>query len=175
MRELNAGESYQKCNQCPYTSSVSRNLKKHVKIHSGEKSNKCNQCQFSSYRAHDLRTHLKIHSGERPNICKQCQFAFRRTSDLRIHLKIHSAEKSNKCNQCDFACFDFWVNIWKCTVEKIQTNAFTIIAKLSHPASIGWVALSSLVRRSSVRPASVTSPLISTVWCLRPYKPYIFC
>ena len=51
------------------------------------------------------------------------------------------------------------------------------IAKLSHPASIGWVALSSLVRRrrSSVRPASVTSPLISTIWCSRPYKPYIFC
>ena len=51
------------------------------------------------------------------------------------------------------------------------------IAKLSHPASIGWVALSSLVFRSSsfVRPASVTSPLISTIWCSRPYKPYIFC
>ena len=24
-------------------------------------------------------------------------------------------------------------------------------------------------------PASVTSPLISTIWCFRPYKPYIFC
>ena len=51
-------------------------------------------------------------------------------------------------------------------------------AKLSHPASIGWVALSSLVRSfvrsSSVRPASVTSPLISTMWCFRPHKPYIF-
>ena len=56
------------------------------------------------------------------------------------------------------------------------TKIMMIIAKLSHPASIGWVALSSLVRRSSsVRPASVTSPLISTIWCSRPYKPYIFC
>ena len=26
-----------------------------------------------------------------------------------------------------------------------------------------------------VRPASVTPPLISTIWCFRPYKPYIFC
>ena len=26
-----------------------------------------------------------------------------------------------------------------------------------------------------VCPASVTSPLISTIWCFRPYKPYIFC
>ena len=44
------------------------------------------------------------------------------------------------------------------------------------PASIGWVALSSVVclfvRR---RPASVTSPLISTIWCFWAYKPYIFC
>ena len=29
-------------------------------------------------------------------------------------------------------------------------------------------------RLSSVRPASVTSPLISTIWCFRPYKPNIF-
>ena len=40
------------------------------------------------------------------------------------------------------------------------------------PASIGWVALSSMF---VVRPASVTPPLISTIWCFRPYKPYIFC
>ena len=41
------------------------------------------------------------------------------------------------------------------------------------PASIGWVALSSVVRSSSSR--IVTSPLISTIWCFRAYKPYIFC
>ena len=62
MQELNAGESYQKCNQCPYTSSVSRNLKKHVKIHSGDKSNKCNRCDYASSRTGDLRQHLKTHS-----------------------------------------------------------------------------------------------------------------
>ena len=42
------------------------------------------------------------------------------------------------------------------------------------PASIGWVALSSVVVRRR-RHASVTSPLISTIWCFRAYKPYIFC
>ena len=30
-------------------------------------------------------------------------------------------------------------------------------------------------RRSFVRPASVNSPLISTIWYYRAYKPYIFC
>ena len=40
-------------------------------------------------------------------------------------------------------------------------SSILIIAKLSSP--------------SLVRPASVTSPLISTIWCFGPYKPYIFC
>ena len=40
------------------------------------------------------------------------------------------------------------------------------------PPSIGWVALSSLVRSSS---RIVTSPLISTIRCFWAYKPYIFC
>ena len=48
------------------------------------------------------------------------------------------------------------------------------IAKLSCSQIKSWVALSLLVVRPSVRPASVTSPLISTIWCFRPYKPYIF-
>ena len=44
-------------------------------------------------------------------------------------------------------------------------------------ASIGWVALSSVIvrRRLFARPASVISPFISTIWCFKPYKPYIFC
>ena len=51
------------------------------------------------------------------------------------------------------------------------------ICETQPPASIGWVALSSLliVVRLFVCPASVTSPLISTIWCFRAYKPYIFC
>ena len=41
------------------------------------------------------------------------------------------------------------------------------------PASIGWVALSSVVCR---RPSRIVTPhLISTIWCFRPYKPYVFC
>ena len=44
------------------------------------------------------------------------------------------------------------------------------------PPSIGWVALSSVfVVWSFGRPASVTSPLISTIWCFRAYKLNIFC
>ena len=51
------------------------------------------------------------------------------------------------------------------------------IAKLSLPTdqrlSSSIFPCSSV--RPYVRPASVTSPLVSTVWCLRSNKPYIFC
>ena len=48
---------------------------------------------------------------------------------------------------------------------------YDCICETQPPASIGWVALSSVFRSSRI----VTSPLISTIWCFRPYKPYIFC
>ena len=48
------------------------------------------------------------------------------------------------------------------------------IAKLSGSQIRSWVALSLLVGCSVVRPSgSVTSPLISTIWCFTPYKPYM--
>ena len=46
----------------------------------------------------------------------------------------------------------------------------------TQPSSIHWLSSSIFLCLSSfVRPASVTSPFISTIWCSRPYKPYIFC
>ena len=44
-------------------------------------------------------------------------------------------------------------------------------------SSFHWLSSSifSCSSSSFVCPASVTSPLISTIWCFRAYKPYIFC
>ena len=43
-------------------------------------------------------------------------------------------------------------------------------------SSFHWLSSSIFnVRRLFVCPASVTPPLISTIWCFRPYKTYIFC
>ena len=54
----------------------------------------------------------------------------------------------------------------------ISSQSLKLNCETQPPASIGWVALSSVVRR---RRASVTSPLISTIWGFRASKPYIFC
>ena len=78
---------------------------------------------------------------------------------------------------CNIKCFVScrWRPWYSCLKQKNQR----ILSKPSFcetqpPASIGWEAESSVVR-SFFRPASVTSPLISTIWCFRAYKPYIFC
>ena len=55
-----------------------------------------------------------------------------------------------------------------CKVKDLST-AF---CETQPPASFGWVALSSVF---VCRPASVTSPPISTIWRFRAYKSYIFC
>ena len=91
--------------------------------------------------------------------------------------------------------FKKWSNIH---VRSLQFHTFTskspstwlrasiyhgfYLRRLSLQHSIGWAALSSLVRsfvrsfvRSVGRPVSVTSPLMSTIWCCRPYNPNIFC
>ena len=101
--KIGQGKSSNKCNQCEYASSHTRNLRNHLKTHSGEKQNKCNQCDYASSHSVHLRTHLKKHSGENPNKCNQCQYASPDVSNLRRHLKTHSGEKTNKCNQCDYA------------------------------------------------------------------------
>ena len=125
-----------KCNQCDFASIRARDLRTHLK------SNKCNQCDYTSSQVGNLRMHLKTHSGEKPDNASILERNF------RSHLKMHSGEKSNKCNQCDFSSIQArthlktqWrkilqmqpsnvtmpaliralsVDIWKCTVEKIQ-------------------------------------------------------
>ena len=58
------------------------------------------------------------------------------------------------------------------TIQNLPPHNFTYICE-TQPSSIH--RLSSLIFPClSVRPATVTSPLISTVRCFRPYKPYIF-
>ena len=60
-------------------------------------------------------------------------------------------------------------SIWTCMNCETQPSSIHWLSSPIFPCS------SFVVRRLFVRPASVTSPFISTIWCSRPYKPYIFC
>ena len=61
------------------------------------------------------------------------------------------------------------------TLEKTFLYHLGWYCETQPPASIGWVALSSVVRLFVCPSRIVTPHLISTIWCFRPYKPYIFC
>ena len=64
---------------------------------------------------------------------------------------------------------------WKKQTLKIFTKCVGMFnnCETQHPASITGCIFNVcwFIRR----PASVTPLLISTIWCFRPYKPYIFC
>ena len=64
--------------------------------------NKCNQCDYASSRTRNLRTHMKTHSAEKSKKCNQCDYKSSRADVLRGHLKTHNGEKLSKCNQCDY-------------------------------------------------------------------------
>ena len=64
-----------------------------------------------------------------------------------------------------------YIICWLYVSLQTKENPAECNCETQPPASIGSVALSSMF---VVRPASVTPPLISTIWCFRPYKPYIF-
>ena len=81
------------------------------------------------------------------------------------------------CQRISFPIINYQANHLSPQIMKIEDSiwSFLLYCETQPPASIGWVALSSVVRSLFVRPASVTSPLISTIWCFPAYKPYIFC
>ena len=86
------------------------------------------------------------------------------------------SEEGKKTKMSEFAkdLHDWWMFLEK------HLNQFNLILTRAVSLKICETQPSSIHRLSSpifpfVRPASVTSPLISTIWCSRPYKPYIFC
>ena len=64
--------------------------------------------------------------------------------------------------------------------ENIACFLFNLIVLRNSASSLHWLSssifhLHLFVIVVVVRSASVTSPLMPTIWCFRPYKPYIFC
>ena len=60
------------------------------------------------------------------------------------------------------------------TVTKSQSMKDKLSLRDS-ASSFHWLSSSIFSCSFVVRPASVTSPPISTIWCFQAYKPYIFC
>ncbi|XP_061436496.1 uncharacterized protein LOC133361588 [Lethenteron reissneri] len=91
------------CDQCPYSTDHTGNLKQHQRTHTGEKPFQCTVCEKAFVRSSLLQTHQRTHTGEKPFKCTLCGKAFAQSSILQTHQRTHTGEKPFKCTLCGSA------------------------------------------------------------------------
>ncbi|KAI1711009.1 c2H2-type zinc-finger domain-containing protein [Ditylenchus destructor] len=92
-----------KCGMCPYVTSDSSHMYRHLRIHTNEKPFKCAHCSYATTQGTALKSHIRIHSGEKPYKCGHCSYASAESCHLRRHMRTHTGEKRYKCDHCSYA------------------------------------------------------------------------
>ncbi|XP_050686815.1 zinc finger protein 513-like isoform X6 [Eriocheir sinensis] len=92
------------CPSCPYNTSITTNLKKHIRTHTGERPFPCPYCPFRAIQEENLKVHIRTHTGEKPFACPHCQFHTSKKANLNRHIKTHSSLKSFTCTFCTYHC-----------------------------------------------------------------------
>ena len=91
-----------KCHQCPYTSSRSEYLRKHIKLHSGNML-KCDQCDFVTNTKDKLGNHIKDKHLSEKHFCLKCEYVTNSKRKLSDHKRHQHTEKiTYSCDQCSY-------------------------------------------------------------------------
>ena len=119
------------CEQCPYSTKIDQNLRKHIlMMHTSQKfpcdlcgtefdakqyllrhikrshaeNNKlfkCEECSFITTQNRNLNRHLKKHKRQE----SECSICHKKVLHLHEHIKLfHKAEKKYECDTCPFTC-----------------------------------------------------------------------
>ncbi|XP_064093107.1 zinc finger protein 513-like isoform X10 [Macrobrachium nipponense] len=87
-----AGKVHQ-CPYCLYTTSVTTNLRNHMRRHTGEKPFHCHQCSFQTVTRSNLNRHMLTHTGEKPFACSLCQYRASQKEHLNAHMFTHRSRE----------------------------------------------------------------------------------
>ncbi|XP_050687077.1 broad-complex core protein isoforms 1/2/3/4/5-like isoform X5 [Eriocheir sinensis] len=77
------------CPYCPYSTSVTTNLRNHMRTHTKEKPFACPECPYRSTTKDHLTKHMCTHTGERPFACTHCPYRTVQKGTLKNHMITH--------------------------------------------------------------------------------------
>lgn len=88
------------CTLCPYKTSISTNLKRHINLHTEKPQFICDKCAAKFQTKSSLQEHnLIIHGDNKDFSCDKCGNQFHRRSDLNRHLlSTHSDLAKHSCH-----------------------------------------------------------------------------
>ncbi|XP_045113655.1 broad-complex core protein isoforms 1/2/3/4/5-like isoform X6 [Portunus trituberculatus] len=78
------------CPYCAYSTSVTTNLKNHMRTHTKEKPFSCTHCPYRAITKQTLEDHIKTHTGERPFSCPYCPYTAISKKRLKRHALKHT-------------------------------------------------------------------------------------
>ena len=96
-KEFKIGTNKFKCEQCPYTSTISKDVKRHTqRVHDKTKDYSCRVCGHATSQ----KSYLRVKNFK----CEQCPFGSSFSKDLKRHIKgVHDKIKNHICLRCGYA------------------------------------------------------------------------
>jgi len=103
-KEHSVGELY-RCSTCPYTTTTVNHFNSHVSRHTKEKQMMCDQCEYRTSVTTDLKRHIRsAHSNQPPKyVCDQCEYKSSDSGNFYAHKKSIHGSEVHQCEFCEYS------------------------------------------------------------------------